>query len=79
MGKIKCKNFKPIPYRTIEKAVHGNSDAIHDVLKYYERYIRKIATGKMYDKNGVPYIGVDETLVERMESKLAAKIMLFKL
>ena len=44
----------------IEAARAGDPLALERVLRYYDRYINKICTRTLYDKDGLPYIGVDE-------------------
>lgn len=68
-----------LPYSVIEAATGGNVDAINAVLAHYSRYICALSTRTLYDETGVPCLHVDEELRERLEVKLIAKILAFKL
>lgn len=49
-----------LPVDVIEAARAGDSLALEQILRYYDRYVNKICTRTLYDKNGLPYIGVDK-------------------
>lgn len=68
-----------LAYSTIVAAVHGESEAIQKVVKYYESYISTLATRTMFDAYGDPRICVDISLKHRLESKLLARIGAFDL
>ena len=59
----------------IEAARAGDPLALERVLRYYDRYINKICTRTLYDKNGLPYIGVDEYMKQRLQAKLVGAIV----
>lgn len=67
-----------IPYNTIVKASSGDILAINEVLKHYEGYIKELSTREMYDENGKLHYFVDETLRQRMGTKLITRILKFK-
>jgi hypothetical protein len=74
------KNDKSfLSYSTIVDAVHGQSDAVQEVLKHYDRYITTLATRTMFDAYGEPHLCVDITLKHRLESKLLGRVGAFKL
>ena len=52
--------------------------SIRIILRYYDRYINKICTRTLYDKNGLPYIGVDEYMKHRLQAKLTEVIVVKK-
>nr|WP_242832700.1 helix-turn-helix domain-containing protein [Eubacterium sp. 14-2] len=47
-------------------------------MRHYEGYIVKLSTRKMYDEFGQTHYCVDETLRRRLETKLIAKILVFR-
>ena len=77
MAKV-SKTSSLLPYHIIVEATAGNVEAINMVLKHFENYIAVLATKRLYDENGVVYYCLDETLCQRLEAKLIAKILEFK-
>ena len=67
-----------LPMDVIESARAGNSLALERILRYYDRYINKLCTRTLYDKNGLPYIGVDEYMKQRLQAKLTEAIVVKK-
>ena len=67
-----------LPMEVIEAARAGDPLALECVLRYYDRYINKICTRTLYDKNGLPYIGVDEYMKHRLQAKLTEVIVVKK-
>ncbi|HAG08594.1 MAG TPA: helix-turn-helix domain-containing protein [Desulfotomaculum sp.] len=70
------KNLLPFP--VIAAAAGGNIDAINAVLKHYEGYIAALSTRQLYDENGNPHLCANPELRRRLETKLIAKILTFK-
>lgn len=68
-----------LPYSVIKAATEGDIEAIQKILQYYQGYILKLSTRKLYDEHGYPHYWVDETLKNRLETKLIAKILQFDL
>jgi len=66
-----------IPYPVIVLAASGDVDAINAVLKHYEGYIAVLATKRLYDDYGNPYLCVDDGLRRRLETKLITAILHF--
>ena len=66
-----------LPYSVIAAASHGDVEAINAVLKHYEGYISTLATKRLFDEDGYPYMCVDEGLKRRLETKLITKILTF--
>lgn len=62
----------------IEAARTGDPLALERVLRYYDRHINKLCTRTLYDKNGLPYIGVDEYMKHRFQAKLTEAIVVKK-
>ena len=67
-----------LPMDVIEAARAGDPLAVERVLRYYDRYINKICTRTLYDKNGLPYIGIDEYMKRRIHAKLVEAIVVKK-
>lgn len=67
-----------LPMEVFEAAHAGDPLALERVLRYYDRYINKICTRTLYDKNGLPYIGVDEYMKQRLQAKLMEAIVVKK-
>lgn len=63
------------PMDVIEAAHAGDPIAFERILWYYDRYVNKICTRMLYDKNGLPYIGVDEYMKQRLQAKLVGTIV----
>ncbi|MEQ6117487.1 helix-turn-helix domain-containing protein [Bifidobacterium bifidum] len=59
----------------IEAARAGDPLALERVLRYYDRYINKICTRTLYDKDGLPHIEIDEYMKHRLQAKLVEAIV----
>ncbi len=68
-----------LPFPVIAAAINGDADAINAVVKYYAGYIAALSTRQLYDENGTPFLGVDEEMRRRLETKLITRILNFKL
>ena len=44
-------------------------------MRYYDRYIKKICTRTLYDKDGFPHIDIDEYMKHRLQAKLTEAIV----
>ena len=62
----------------IEAARVGDPLALEHVLRYYDRYINKLCTRTLYDKDGLPYIDMDEYMKHRLQAKLVEAIVVKK-
>lgn len=62
----------------IETAHAGDPLALERILRNYNRYINKISTRTLYDKDGLPYIGVDEYMKRCLQAKLVEAIVVKK-
>ena len=76
--KLRTPRYKLLPYATIQAATQGDPDAIAAVLRHYEGYIAKLSTRRWFDEMGNVYLCVDETMRRRLEIKLIAGILTFK-
>jgi hypothetical protein len=66
-----------IPYPVIVLAAGGDVDAINAVLRHFGDYIAVLATKRLFDENGNPYLCVDEGVRRRLETKLITAILAF--
>ena len=67
-----------LPMDVIEATCAGDPLALERVLRYYDRYINKICTRTLYDKDGLPHIGIDEYMKHRLQAKLVDAIVVKK-
>ena len=78
LNKAKAKNDL-LPFSIIAAATNGNVDAIYTVVKHYAGYIAALSVRLLYDENGMPVLCVDEEMRRRLETKLIARILTFRL
>ena len=76
-SKEQKNTFDLLPFHIIEAASTGDTEAIQVVLKHYEGYITILSTRKMFDEFGQVHYCVDETLRQRLETKLITKTLGF--
>ena len=67
-----------LPMDVIKAARAGDALALERVLRYYDRYINKICMRTLYDKDGLPHIGMDEYMKHRLQAKLTEAIVVKK-
>ena len=60
MKKPTYKGKELLPLSVIDAAHDGDSQAVDQVLRYYEGYINKLCTRTLYDPDGQPHVRVDE-------------------
>lgn len=60
----------------IEAARSGDLLALARILRHYNRYINRICTQTLYDKEGLPHIGIDEYVKHRLQAKLLDAIVI---
>ena len=75
MKKPTYKGKELLPLSVIDAARDGDSQAVDQVLRYYEGYINKLCTRTLYDPDGQPHVRVDEYMKRRMEIKLIPSIV----
>jgi len=68
-----------LPYQVILAASSGDTEALQKVVKHYEGYIIELATQVVYDEWGQAHFYVDEELKKRLEMRLIAKTLSFKM
>ena len=75
MKKPTYKGKELLPLSVIDAARDGDSQAVDQVLRYYEGYINKLCTRTLYDPDGQPHVRVDEYMKRRLEIKLIHSIV----
>ena len=74
------KQLKPIPFKVIIAATHGDEVALQYVIDHYKRYICALSTKTATDQNGNPHTILDEYMKAHLENKLIYSIVVtFKL
>ena len=68
-----------LSFPVIVAASSGDVNAINEVMKHYENYIITLSTRTLYDEFGNPRICVDEEIRCRLQAKLLASIMNFRI
>lgn len=66
-----------IPYPVIVLAASGDIDAINAVLNHFGDYLSVLATKRLYDEYGNPYLCIDGEVRRRLETKLITAILKF--
>lgn len=73
------RKYDLIPYHVIKAASEEDIDAIMQIVKHYEGYIRKLSTRYMYDESGTLRCYIDEELRLRLKTKLIEKVLSFEI
>lgn len=68
-----------LPYEVIQAATTGDPDAIDAVLRHYSGYITSMSLRTLHDGQGNSYLCVDEAMRHRLEMKLIAGILAFRI
>lgn len=77
--KDKKKERELLPVSVIKAASKLDAGAICQVVKYYDGYMRKLATLCMYDEDGNVQFYVDEDIYSRLKMKLIETTIKFKI
>ena len=75
---MKHRNYKGRELLTLavsDAARAGDTNAVEQVLRYYEGYINKLCTRTVYDESGCPHACLDEYMKSRLENKLIRAIL----
>ena len=75
---MKHRNYKGrelLPLEVSDAARAGDTDAVEQVLRYYECYINKLCTRTVYDESDCPHTCLDEYIKSRLENKLIRAIL----
>ncbi len=75
---MRDRNYKGrelLPVAVSDTVHAGDSDAVEQVLRYYEGYINKLCTRTVYDESGCPHVYLDEYMKSRLENKLIRAVL----
>lgn len=75
MNKPTYNGKELLSFSVIDAACNGDSQAVEQVLRYYEGYINKLCTRTLYDPDGQHHVRVDEYMKRRLEIKLIHSIV----
>ena len=75
MKKPTYKGKELLSLSVIDAACNGDSQAVEQVLRYYEGYINKLCTRTLYDPDDQHHVRVDEYMKRRLEIKLIHSIV----
>lgn len=68
-----------LPFQTVYLASLGDIEAMRDVVRRYEPYINKLSTQPFIDPTGNIHYVVNEDIKNRLQTKLIAKVLLFRI
>ena len=63
------------PVWVIHAASGGDSEAMEQVLRYYDDYMSRLCTRTLYDKDGTPHVCVDVHMKRCLEIRLIRAVM----
>ena len=63
------------PVWVIHAASSGDSEAMEQVLRYYDDYMGRLCTRTLYDKDGTPHVCVDTHMKRCLEIRLIRAVM----
>ena len=75
----KKRKEQRLPVSVIIAASNGEVNAMKQVLKQYEGYIKSLSKRVFYDVYGNPYVYVDEDIRQRLQIKLLEAILTFEI
>lgn len=75
MKRLNYKGRELLPLAVSDAACAGDTDAVEQILRYYEGYINKLCTRTIYDESGFPHACPDEYMKSRLENKLIRTIL----
>ncbi len=78
-SKVAYSHIKPIDFEIIEKALTGDEASKNKIVDYYQPYIRKLATKKVFDRYGNTYQHLDKDLQSELNKKLLTALLSFKI
>ena len=59
----------------IHAASGGDSEAMEQVLRYYDDYMSRLCTRTLYDRDGTPHVCVDVHMKRCLEIRLIRAVM----
>ena len=63
------------PVWVIHAASGGDSEAMEQVLRYYDDYMSRLCTRTLYDKDGTPHVCVDTHMKRCLEIRLVRAVV----
>ena len=63
------------PVWVIHAASGGDSEAMEQVLRYYDDYMSRLCTRTLYDKDGTPHVCVDTHMKRCLETRLIRAVV----
>lgn len=63
------------PVWVIHAASSGDSEAMEQVLRYYDDYMSRLCTCTLYDKDGTPHVCVDTHMKRCLETRLIRAVV----
>ena len=72
---LHCKGKDLLPVWVIHAASGGDSEAMEQVLRYYDDYMSRLCTRTLYDKNGTPHVCVDVHMKRCLETRLIRAVV----
>ena len=63
------------PVWVIHAASSGDSEAMEQVLRYYDDYMSRLCTRTLYDKDGTPHVCVDTHMKRCLEIRLIRAVV----
>ena len=77
---MKEKKYREMPeFETIQSAIEGDAEAINQILSYFQPFIKSECRREYEDEFGKIHYVTDEYMKRRLETKLIAKILDFKI
>lgn len=70
---------KVLPFTVIVLAIHGDVNAVNQVLNHFEKYINKLSQKTLFDEFGNPHIHIEDDIKRALETKLIIAITNFEL
>lgn len=67
------------PMETILAAMREDPQAMDELMRFYQPYIRTLATRDLYDASGCAHPVVDEQLCRQLEIKLIMSVLKFQI
>ena len=75
MKQSSYKGRSPLPDAVIDAACAGDATAIDHILRHYDKYINKLCTRTLYEKDGSSCVRVDEVMKSRLQAKLVKALV----
>lgn len=67
-------SLKHFDVKTILAAIHGEKEAVEDVLQKYDAYITELATFQVTDSNGYKHVIVSDDAKQEIRERLISEL-----